>query len=107
MLGLLKHLFETLDRVDSVRVAKNTWEARQEIQRQRPDLILLDEVLPGESSSQLLNEATEEGIPVLLITEIQEASHSLPEAAMGRLPKPSPESWDALKPLYLDYFDKI
>ena len=63
-------------------------DARLELDRRRPDLVLLDEVLPGESSDDLLADLVRDGIPVLLMTSMEEASHALGEGALGRITKP-------------------
>ncbi|MCC7440815.1 MAG: response regulator [Bdellovibrionales bacterium] len=82
--------------VKRVLRARNTWEARGEIRRHRPDLVLLDEVLPGESSVDLLEELREEGIPVILLTSLEERDHPVPLGALGRVLKPgeAPGSWE-------------
>lgn len=72
--------------------AKNVWEARLELSRRRPALVLLDEILPGESSVDLLIEMHAQSIPVLLLTGIEDPSHPIPEGALGRLVKPTWES---------------
>ena len=69
--------------------ARNSWEARLELDRRRPDLVLLDEILPGESSLDLLKELKTQGIPVLLVTGMENPSHPIPPGAIGRLIKPS------------------
>ena len=74
-------------------VAKNTWEARIALTRQRPDLVLLDEILPGESSLDLLKEINAHGIPVLLMTGLERPTHPLPDGACARLSKPA---WDSV-----------
>ncbi len=48
----------------------NTWEARLELERRKPDVILLDEVLPGESSQDFAAEAGKLGVRVLWISEL-------------------------------------
>lgn len=68
--------------------ARNTWEARLELRRRRPDLVFLDEILPGESSLDLLNDLTREGVPVILLTSLGNPSSQLPPGALGRLIKP-------------------
>jgi two-component system response regulator CitB len=73
--------------------AKNVWEARLELGRRKPDLLLLDEVLPGESSVDLLAEAVDAGVVVLLITGVEDPTHPLPAGAAGRITKPD---WDRL-----------
>lgn len=68
-------------------------EARRKILRNRPDLILLDEVLPGESSHDLLAEWVSQGIAVLLITSLSQPEPGLPPGALGRISKPG---WKSL-----------
>lgn len=69
-------------------------DARREVGRRRPALVLLDEVLPGESSGDLLDELVRDGIPVILVTSLEEATHEVPSGALGRLRKPA---WDTLR----------
>jgi len=73
--------------------AANGWEARLEISKRRPDLILLDEILPGESSVDLLEQFVSDGIPVILLTGISEPTHPVTPLARGRIRKPS---WNSL-----------
>jgi chemotaxis response regulator CheB len=75
-------------------VAGNGWEARLELTRRRPDLVLLDEILPGESAADLLAEFHSTGIPVLLLTSIEKPTHELPPQAAGRIVKPSFDTLD-------------
>ena len=74
-------------------LAKNGFEARLEVARRRPDLVLLDEILPGESSFDLLHDLKEQGVPVILITGLEEPSPDVPPEALGRLKKPS---WNSM-----------
>jgi two-component system, LytTR family, response regulator len=79
------------DSIGSVKVsgvARNVAEARQEISRNRPGVMILDEILPGESSLDLLREAREDGIPVILMTGVEHPAHPIPPEALGRLTKP-------------------
>ena len=91
-------LAETLSGIEGIRVTgqvQNTQEARIEITRRRPDLVLLDEVLPGESSLDLLEELKSEGIPVVLITGVEEKTERpLPAGALIRMAKPA---WESLE----------
>src|SRR5262245_61678578 len=75
-------------------LAKNGWDARLELTRRRPDLVLLDEILPGESALDLLAEFQKTGIPVLLLTSLEKPDHEIPPGASGRLVKPS---WDTIE----------
>lgn len=93
----LTTLVRSLKGVASVAGVAHGLEARREWNRERPDLLLLDELLPGESSGDLLAEATKLGIATLLVTGIDHAdtpSRTLPPAAMGRLSKPEWEPPD-------------
>jgi CheY-like chemotaxis protein len=65
-----------------------------ELSRRRPDLVLMDEILPGESSLDLLVEIQALSIPVLLVTGVEEPTHEIPPGVAGRLKKPG---WDSLK----------
>jgi DNA-binding response OmpR family regulator len=74
--------------------ARNGWEARQELDRRCPGLVLLDEILPGESSVDLLTEIRSLGVPCLLMTGVENPTHSVPPGAAGRIAKPG---WDDLE----------
>jgi response regulator of citrate/malate metabolism len=88
---LLREILQGIPGVTVSGLAQNTAEARLEIARRRPDLCLLDEILPGESSLDLLKELQTEGIPVILITGVSEPKHEIPAGAADRWVKPS---WD-------------
>ncbi|OFZ79244.1 MAG: hypothetical protein A2583_01160 [Bdellovibrionales bacterium RIFOXYD1_FULL_53_11] len=75
-------------------LAASAMEARQLVFRERPDLVVLDEILPGESSVDFLTEMNTLGIPVLMITGIEDAAHEVPAGACGRLMKPS---WNSME----------
>lgn len=94
MLSLLDQVVGGMPGFKVSGLAKNVWEARLELGRRKPDLVLLDEILPGESSADLLTEVLGEGIPVILITGVESPSHALPAGVHGRLTKPS---WDTLE----------
>ena len=74
--------------------AGNGWEARVELAKRRPDLLLLDEILPGENAMDLLKEWKGLGIPVLLMTGILEDDRQLPAGVLARIEKPSWKSLD-------------
>jgi response regulator of citrate/malate metabolism len=89
--------------VPSCRVSgmvRNTWEARLEIQRRRPDLVLLDEVLPGEASLDFWEELKRDEIPTLWVTSVEKPDHELPSGSLGRLVKPD---WDRLPQAVLEF----
>lgn len=89
MRTLLEALLQKMEGVKVSGLAKNGAEARLEMLRRRPDLLFLDEVLPGESSLDLLKESSLQGIPVVLITSLSNSDHGLPSEAIGRIEKPS------------------
>lgn len=89
MQNLLQQIFEKTSRMKVTRIVKNSTEARLELTRRRPDLVLLDEVLPGESSFDLLQDLYSEQLPVILMTAIENDQHHLPSQALGRVQKPS------------------
>jgi DNA-binding NtrC family response regulator len=72
----------------------NCAEVRLELTRRRPSLVLLDEVLPGESSLDLLTELVAEGIPVVMMTGMEKATHEIPPGAALRITKPD---WKTLE----------
>jgi len=72
----------------------NCSEARLELTRRRPSVVLLDEILPGESRTELLAELVAEGIPVVLMTGVENATHPFPEGAKMRIVKPD---WSRLE----------
>ena len=75
-------------------LARNGWEARLELGRRQPSLVLLDEVLPGESSADLLTEIVALGVPCLLMTGVMNPTHAILAEAAGRVIKPS---WETLE----------
>ncbi|OFZ18939.1 MAG: hypothetical protein A2X94_13400 [Bdellovibrionales bacterium GWB1_55_8] len=88
MLRLLELVFNGIPGVRVSGLAKNGWDARVEISRRRPDLILLDEILPGESGAELLEQFEQQSIPVILLTSLSNPVHGVPKNALGRLVKP-------------------
>jgi response regulator of citrate/malate metabolism len=94
MLELMAVLVSEIPGFEVSGKAKNCWEARLELGRRKPDLVLLDEVLPGESGLDLLPEIASLGVPVLLMTGMEEARHELPAGVSGRFSKPS---WDTME----------
>lgn len=74
--------------------ASHVTEARLELTRRRPSLVLLDEILPGESSVDFLQELVAEGIPVVLMTGVENPTHGLPKGAKARVIKPDWRSLD-------------
>lgn len=93
MRALLEWVLKDEPGIEISGLARNGAEARLELGRHKPDLVLLDEILPGESSLDLLELIKAQDIPVLLITGMERAAHPLPPGALGRLEKPD---WDTL-----------
>lgn len=77
-----------------MKSARNGFEARLELNRRCPQVLLLDEILPGESSLDLLQEFVARGVSVILMTGLSDATHSLPSEAFSRISKPG---WDSMK----------
>lgn len=84
-------LEQFLARIPGIRVsglASTIREARLEVSRRRPDLVFLDEVMPGESSSEFLEELHRDGMSVILLTSLENPTHPLLSGALARLIKP-------------------
>lgn len=88
---LMKELLQGIKELKIISLARNSAEARVEIHKRRPDLILLDEVLPGESSFEFLQEfCVVQKLPVILLTSMSEDEiRPLPPGSLGRIRKPS------------------
>lgn len=91
---LIQELLEGIPGIQVSGLASNVWEARLELTRRKPDLILLDEVLPGESSLDFLEEAMREKVQVVLITGLETPPSELPPGALSRIKKPT---WETLE----------
>ncbi len=82
-----------------LKTAASAVEFHQTIERERPQLVLMDEVLgPGEDLASLLQVANSKSLPVALMTSMAPASPSgpdrpvnLPAKVMRRINKPN---WD-------------
>lgn len=94
MEALLESVLQQVPGIQITGRARNGFEARLEVSRRRPDLVILDEILPGESSVDLLNELVSQGIAVILTTSMENPAHALPLGAMTRFMKPT---WDSLE----------
>lgn len=94
MRDLFRHLFDKMDGFKISGSARNGAEARLEVQRRRPDLVLLDEILPGESSQDLLTELIAQKIPVVLVTGLDHPTHAIPAGAAARAIKPGWKTLD-------------
>jgi CheY-like chemotaxis protein len=76
---------------DEVRAVHSAQEARWELLRHRPELLVLDEVLPGESPMDLLQDPAFSDIPVLFVSATAATARmpsiSAPGRVLGRVPK--------------------
>ena len=93
MQELLRYAIDQAPGFSVSGTAKNIWEARLEIERREPSLVLLDEILPGESSLDFLRELHSRGVPTVLTTSLENPDHPLPSEAIGRWIKPD---WDTV-----------
>ncbi len=89
---LLQYTLERIVGLSVSGLASGVAEARRSAMRERPDLVLLDEILPGESSYDFLKELVEQKLPVVLLTGIEKPEHALPAGALGRIVKPNGRS---------------
>lgn len=95
MRAMLEYAVKEMPGYSVSETVKNGFECRVSLTKRRPDLVLLDEVLPGESSLDLLKEMETLEIPVVLMTGMQgDRCEPLPPGAYDRVMKPS---WDSLK----------
>lgn len=85
---LLKVLVSEIPGYEVSAVVSRIRDAQLQVLRSRPHLVLLDEIMPGESSFDLLTTLVNEQIPTFLITGLENPSHTLPPGALGRLMKP-------------------
>lgn len=106
MRALLSALVESIPGLNVTGQAANGWDARLELDRRCPDLVLLDEILPGESSVDLLAEFRDRRVPVILVTGVLGATHAMPEGAFGRLAKPTWETLDVDRARYSEMIFK-
>ena len=94
MREMLTALIDGLSGYQVSAACANCAEARVEVMRRRPALVLLDEVLPGESSFDLLQEFVGDGMHVILMTGVENPTHEIPEGAALRVEKPDWKSLD-------------
>lgn len=105
---MLQQLVDGIEGVEiKSAIAHNTLEARIELDRRRPDIVLLDEILPGESSVDFLGELVNRGVPVILVTGVQNPTHAIPKGALVRLEKPTWKSLKALRAEYAGWLKKL
>lgn len=88
MRSLLEHVLTDAEGMKLTSLVASAAEARLALTRKRPDVVLLDEILPGESSVDLLNDLVAEGIAVILMTGITKPEHAVPPGAFSRIAKP-------------------
>src|SRR4051794_34929519 len=85
MRHMIDHVLQGIPGIKVSGAARNGFEARLEVSRRRPDIIFLDEVLPGESSRDLLEEFISHGICVLLMTSLESPPADLPPGVSFRM----------------------
>jgi CheY-like chemotaxis protein len=69
----------------AIRAAHSVQDARLELLRHRPELLILDEVLPGESPMHLLEEPAFSDIPVILVSATAVAAKAPDLSISGRV----------------------
>lgn len=104
MAEMIRELIAEMVDFEVSGVAHNLWEARLELDRRRPHLVLLDEVLPGESSSDLVKELRERDLPVILMTSLENPQHSLPEGVGARIQKPDWKELSRVREQWASFF---
>lgn len=107
MRAALAVFLKTLPRIEVSGLASNVWEARMELTKSRPDLVFLDEILPGESSLDLLGELNREGIPVVLLTSMENPPPDLPAGVRGRLVKPGWQAFEADRQRFIQKINEV
>lgn len=95
MAELIRTTLEGVSGVEA-RVVHTVLEGRRCILKDRPDWVLLDEIVPGESPHDLLVEPAMEGIKVILITAAYQPDKPLPRGALMRMAK---WSWKDMLPV--------
>jgi len=77
----------------AVRVATNGVNALDSVKRVRPDLILLDVMMPGmdgfEACRRLKDDPTTQDIPIIFVTALNETMHKIKVAHDMRSPSPT------------------
>ena len=87
MRKLIREVLSGIPGVSISGTAANVPEARRELSRHRPGLVLLDLVLPGESGLELWPELREKAVPTLILSASPDPR--VPEGALGWLLKPA------------------
>jgi chemotaxis response regulator CheB len=99
MRELLRECLKGAPGIEVSATCANTWEARLELERRKPDVVLLDEVLPGESSSDFAAEVEQLGVHVLWISELSARAGCLKKPSWRTLRKDSVELISAVMTL--------
>ncbi len=88
--GICPVLQEALEKLAECRVsaASASGEALKVLDRDRPDLVVVDALLPGMSGIELAAEAARRGIPAILMTGEAQASEELTASGWRHLHKP-------------------
>jgi len=107
MAELLKMTLEARD-FTVTGLAKSVWEARELLSRSRPEFLLLDEVIPGESPIDFVSECGVLELPVVLMTGMDSPSHAIAEGALGRVIKPTADDLGRGRPgNFVDDINKL
>jgi DNA-binding NtrC family response regulator len=85
---LLEECVKKIPQFLVVGSAQSTWEARAMMHKERAEIVLLDEFLPGESSFDLFSEFIGLGIKVIALTGLENPTHLVWDGALGRVRKP-------------------
>ena len=91
---LIRTTLEGIPGVD-VKVVHTVLEGRRSLLKDRPEWLLLDEIIPGEYPYDLLAEPAIEGVKVVLITAAYQPEKALPRGALLRMAK---WSWKEMLP---------
>ena len=92
---LIRTTLEGIPGVD-VKVVHTVLEGCRSLLKDRPDWVLLDEIVPGEEPYDLLKEPGMEGVKVILITAAYRPDKPLPRGALLRMAK---WSWKDMLPI--------
>ena len=102
MRELLLHAISEISGVYVTAAVSSIREAHLELSRRRPQVVLLDEILPGESSLDFVDALKSEGIAVVLLTGLKDRNHPLPDGAHSRHVKPGWKTLELDRPRFLD-----
>lgn len=102
MAELLKHTVDEAHGITVIGVAHSGLEAERSVAKQRPDLVILDRLLPGESSLELGARLESQGIRILWTS-----ATAISDKVENSLPKPSWETISQDRPAYIRYIRAI